>query len=100
MCWIDNEALVVQAAHGQVDGRSCHRACRIGSHEDRHVSHLRERHEPSRVGLACEQLLELFPGHSRYLGASLEGFLECARLRYGLWSQTDHANALGCELGG
>src|SRR5882672_5927356 len=93
-------ALVIQAAHGQIDGSSRHPACLIGSHEDRHVSHLLECHKPSGVGLACEQLLELFPGHSRYLGASLEGFLERACLRYGLWSQTDHANALGRELGG
>ena len=34
------------------------------------------------------------------LGASLEGFLERACLRYGLRSQTDHANPVRCELGG
>ena len=56
--------------------------------------------KPSRVGLACEQILELFPGQSRHLGANLDGFLERACLRYRLWSQADHANALGCELGG
>ena len=50
--------------------------------------------------LLASRLLELFPGHSRYLGASLEGFLERVGLRYCLWSQTYHANALRCELGG
>jgi hypothetical protein len=35
--------LVVQAPHAQVDDRSSHPARLIGSHEDRHVSHLRER---------------------------------------------------------
>ena len=56
--------------------------------------------KPACVGPAREQLLELFPGHSRCLGVSLEGFLDRARLRHPLWSQTDHANALRCELGG
>src|SRR5574341_1494819 len=98
--WIVTKTLVIQAAHGQIDGSSRHPACLIGSHEDRHVSHLLECHKPSRVGLACEKLLELFPGRSGYLGASLEGFLERVCLRDGLWSQTDHANALGCELSG
>src|SRR4030095_6773814 len=92
--------LVIQATHCQVDGRSCHPACLIGSQEDSHVCHLRERHQPPMWGLACEKLLELFPGHSRYFGASLEGFLERACLRYGLWSQTDHANSLRRQLGG
>jgi len=32
-----------------------------------HVSHLRERHNPPRVGRACEKLLELFIGYSRCL---------------------------------
>jgi hypothetical protein len=65
--------LVVQGSHGQVDGSSSHPARLIGSHEDRHVCHLLECHKPSRVGPACEQLLELFPSHFRYLGASFEG---------------------------
>jgi hypothetical protein len=56
--------LVIQASHGQVDGSSGHATRLIGSHEDRHVRHLLERHEPSRMGLACEELLPLFPGHS------------------------------------
>ena len=64
------------------------------------MTHLRERHKPSRVGLACEKLLELFPGDPRHLGAGLEGFFERACLRYGVWSETEHANALGCKLGG
>ena len=72
----------------------------VGSHEDRHVRHLVERHEPSRVGPAGERLLPLFPGHSRCLGARLEGFLDRGCLRHGLWSQADHANAVRCELGG
>jgi Transposase DDE domain len=45
--------LVVQAPHAQVDDRSGHPARLIGSHEDRHVRHLRERRKPSRVGPAC-----------------------------------------------
>src|SRR6266852_632410 len=90
--------LVIQAPHAQVDDRSSHPARLIGSHEDRHVSHLRERRKPSRVGPACEQLVELFPGHSRCLGVSPEAFLDPACLRHPLWSQTDHANALRCEL--
>jgi hypothetical protein len=45
--------LVVQAPHAQVDDRSSHPARLIGSHEDRHVRHLRERRKPSRVGPAC-----------------------------------------------
>src|SRR5262249_36189471 len=97
---IEDAPLVVQAAHGQIDGGSRHAARLVGSHEDRHARHLRERHEPSRVVPACERLLELFPGHARYLCAGLEGFLERVCLRYGLWSETDHANAMGCELGG
>jgi hypothetical protein len=92
--------LVIEAAHGQVDGCSRHPARLVGRHEDRHVSHLLERHEPSRVGPACEELLPLFPGHARCLGARLEGVLDRACLRHALWSQTDHANALRCELGG
>ena len=68
--------LVIQAAHGQIDSSSRHPARLAGSHEDRHVRRLRERHKPSRVGPACEQLLELFPGHSICFGARLEGFLE------------------------
>src|SRR5713101_2926299 len=92
--------LVVQASHGQVDRSSRHPARLIGSHEDRHVSHLLERHKPSRVGPACEHFLPLFPGHSRCLGARLEGFLDRGCLRHGLWSQTDHANALRGEFGG
>jgi hypothetical protein len=31
----------------------------------------RERHEPSRMGPACEQLLPLFPGHSHCPGLGL-----------------------------
>jgi secreted PhoX family phosphatase len=37
------QPLVIQAAHGQIDGRSRHPARLFGSHEDRHVCHLRER---------------------------------------------------------
>ena len=59
-----------------------------------------ERHQPSRVGPAGEQLLPLLPGHARCLGAGLEGLPDRARLRHGLWPQTDHANAVRCELGG
>jgi hypothetical protein len=33
-------------------------------------------------------------------GARLEGVPDRACLRHALWSQTDHADALGCELGG
>ncbi len=99
MHWI-RSALVVQPAHGQIDGSSRHRACLIGSHEDRHVWHLLERHQPSWVGPACEHLLPLLPGHSRCLGARLEAVLDRARFRHGIWSQTDDANALRCELGG
>ena len=47
------QPLVVQAPHGQVDDRSSHPACLVGSHEDRRVCHLGKRHEPSRVGPAC-----------------------------------------------
>jgi hypothetical protein len=43
--------------------------------------------------------LPLFPGHARCLGARLEGVLDRACLRHALWSQTDHAKALRCELG-
>src|SRR4029453_13505659 len=93
-------ALVVQAAHGQIDGRSSHPACLIGSHEDCHVSRLRERRKPSRVGPACERLLPLFPCRSQCLGANLEGFLERLCLRYPVWSQTDHANGVRSKLGG
>ncbi len=46
-------SLVVQASHGQVDDCSSHPARLIGSHKDRHVSQLRERRKPSRVGPAC-----------------------------------------------
>src|SRR5262245_65315850 len=51
--------LVVQAAHGQIDGSSRHPARLIGSHENRHVSHLGERHKPSWMGSVCEDLLPL-----------------------------------------
>ena len=51
------KTLVVQTPHGQIDGRSRHPACLIGSHEDRHVGHLLERHElPG--GLWPEELSE------------------------------------------
>jgi short chain dehydrogenase len=92
--------LVIQAPHGQVDGSSRHPARPIGSHEGCHARHLGERHQPSRVGPACEQLLPLFPCHSRCLGARLEGILDRACLRHALWPQTDHASAMRCELGG
>ena len=62
--------------------------------------HLLERHEPSRVGLAREHLLPLFPCHPRCLGARLEGILDRPCLRHRVRSQTDHANAVRCELGG
>jgi hypothetical protein len=42
--------------------------------------------------------LPLFPGHARRL--CLEDFLERVCLRDAAWSQTDHANALRCKLGG
>src|SRR5262245_8177884 len=105
LCILDSSELrsnvsVVQASHGQVDGRSRHPARLVGSDEHRHVCHLRECHEPSRVGPACEQLQPLFPGHSRYLGARLEGILDRACLRHALCPQTDHTDALRCELGG
>src|SRR6266511_623226 len=99
-CYWIVKTLVVEAPHAQVDDSSSHPARLIGSHEDRHVGHLRERRKPSRVGPACAQLVELFPGHSRCLGVKLEAFLDPACLRHALWSQTDHANALRCELGG
>src|SRR5258708_25629813 len=76
--------LVVQAAHAQVDGRSRHPARLVGRHEDRQVCQLLERHESSRMGPACEELLPLFPGHARCLGARLEGFLDRACLQHGL----------------
>ena len=62
---LDPELLVVQAAHGQVDGRPRHPARPVGRHEDRHARRLRQRHEPSGVGAARHHLLELFPGHAR-----------------------------------
>src|SRR5262249_37794840 len=52
--------LIVQAAHGQVDGGSRHPARLIRRHKGGHVRQLLERHEPSRVGLAGERLLPLF----------------------------------------
>ena len=57
------DRLVVQAAQGQVDGRSGHPARLVRRHEDRHVGHLLEREQPSWVGPGCERLLELFPAH-------------------------------------
>src|SRR5262245_46482898 len=91
--------LVIQAAHGQIDGSPRHPARLVGSHEGRDVSHLRECHEPSRMGPACDGLLPLCPGHC--LGRlEIEDFLDGVCLRYGVWSQTDHANALRCELQG
>ena len=44
--------------------------------------------------------LELFPGHAYARCLDLEDFLHHACLRHAVWSQTDHANALRCELGG
>src|SRR5262249_36510376 len=97
--WIVVKTLVVEAPHAQVDDRSSHPARLIGSHEDRHVGHLSERRKPSRVGPAGDHLLELFPRNSPGLGVKPEDFLDRARLRHPLWSQTDHANALRCEFG-
>src|SRR5215216_1482369 len=57
--------LLVQAAHGQVDGRSRHPARPIRSHEDRNVRHLVQRHEPSGMGPVGDHLLPLFPGRAR-----------------------------------
>src|SRR5258708_25283850 len=94
------KTLVIQAAHGQVDGSSRHPARLVGRHEDRHVCHLLEPHDPPRVGHASEVALELFPGHARYLGLDVEVFLHRACLRYAVRSQTDHADALRCALGG
>src|SRR5215510_6979374 len=63
------------------------------------VRHLLERHEPFPVGPTREHLLPLFPGHAARLGARLVGVLDGASLRHGVRSQTDHANAVRCELG-
>src|SRR6266851_213898 len=87
-------------AVANLDGRSRHPARLIGSHEDRHVCHLLKRHDPSRVGHAGEVPLELFPGHAYARCLELEDFLHHACLRHAVWSQTDHADALRCELGG
>src|SRR5260370_23776027 len=94
------EPLVSHAPHGQVDGRSSHPARLVGRHEDRHVCHLLERHDPSRVSPVCEVILELFPGHARCLGLELEELLYHGCLRHAVWSQTEDADALRCEFGG
>src|SRR5215510_233657 len=99
-CYLIVKTLVVEAPHAQVDDSSGHPARIIGSHEDRHVGHLRERRKPSYVGPACDQLVELFPGNSPSLGVKPEDLLDCARLRHPLRSQTDDANALRRQLGG
>src|SRR3546814_14385897 len=92
--------LVVQTPHAQVDGCPGHSARPIGSHEDRHVCHLLECHEPSRVVPARDQLLPLFPGHARSFCLGVIDFLQRACLRDAVWPQTDHTTAHGCEPGG
>src|SRR6266508_360 len=60
---------------GHVDARSRHPARLIVSNEDGHVIHLLGHQEPSRVGLACEQLLGTVPRPFPIVGTNLEGFL-------------------------
>src|ERR671912_1751112 len=90
---------VIEAPHRQVDGGPGHPARLVGGHDDRQVCHLLERHQPSRMGLAGEELLPLLPGHARGLGAGLVGVLDRRSLRHGVRAETDHANARGGELG-
>ena len=84
----------------RVDGRSRHPARLVGRHEDRHVRHLLERHEPARMGPAGEEFLPLFPCNPRCLGTRLVGVPDRASLGHALRSQPDDANAMGRELGG
>src|SRR5262245_14260434 len=98
--WVIAKTLVVQAAHGQVDRRSRHPARLVGSHEGRHISHLRERHDASRVGRACEVPMELFPGHAQSFRLEVVDFPHRACFRHAVWSQTDNTNALRRKFGG
>ena len=94
------EQLVVQAAHGQVDGRARHPARPVGRHERRHARQLRQRHQPLPVRPAGQPLLPLLPGHARGRGARLERLPDRVRLRHGLRPQPDDADAVRGELGG
>ena len=56
--------LIIQAAHGQIDGRSRQPARLVGGDESGHIRHLLNRHEPPRVRSARQHRLPLLPSHS------------------------------------
>src|SRR5262249_997346 len=64
------------------------------------VGQLRERRQPPRVGPGRERLLELLRGHTQRPGVEPESLLDPTRFRHTLRTQTDHANAMRCELDG
>src|SRR5690348_3606699 len=95
------KTLVIESAHGQIDGSSRHHARLVGGHEDRDICRLFKHHDPLRVARFCNiTLCELLPGHSHWLGFYIEDLSKRVYLRYGIQPQVDHADTVGREFNG